>query len=125
MVKPSDLLWKIIQQLNKQMSKILLNKVFPGTPVYVALSRGPWPHRMPVSVYVVNAQTHISSGANQSQKDKKGDGQGTAKVSKRNQRLGYNPRFQWISTFILLYFMIANFYITFEYYVNCTGRNCS
>lgn len=64
------------------MSKILLNKVFPGTPGS-SLSRGPWPHVEYQSLcYVVNAQTHISSGANQSQKDEKGDGQGTAKVSK-------------------------------------------
>lgn len=75
------------------MSKILLNKVFPGTPVS-SLSRGPWPHIECQSLcYVVNAQTHISSGANQSQKDKKGDGQGTAKVSKGIRDLATIPGF--------------------------------
>ncbi|XP_055280307.1 uncharacterized protein LOC129555198 [Moschus berezovskii] len=48
-----------------------------------SLSRGPWPQIEHQSLCnVVNAQTHISSSANQSQKDEKGDGQGTAKVSK-------------------------------------------
>lgn len=63
------------------MSEILLNKVFPGTPGS-PLPRGLWPQtdRMPVSVLC--SQTHISSSANQSQKDEKGDGHGTAKVSK-------------------------------------------
>lgn len=64
------------------MSEILLNKVFPGT-LGSSLSRGPWPQIECQSLcYVVNAQTHISSSANQSQKDEKEDGQGTAKVSK-------------------------------------------
>lgn len=64
------------------MSEILLNKVFPGTPES-PLPRGLWPQIECQSLYyVVNAQTHISSSANQSQKDEKGDGHGTAKVSK-------------------------------------------
>lgn len=53
---------------------------------------------------------------------KKEMAKGLPRSPKESQRLGYNPRFQWISTFIMPYFMIANFYITFEYYVNCTGK---
>ena len=55
-------------------------------------------------------------------KMKKEMAMGLPRSPKESQRLGYNPRVQWVSAFIMLSFMIANFYITFEYYVNHTGK---
>ena len=48
---------------------------------------------------------------------------GIAKVSKGITETWLNNRgFQGVNTFIMLCFIIAYFYIAFEYYVNCTGR---
>lgn len=85
--------------------------------------------RMPICMSwgadVVNAQRHISSRANQGQKEEKGDGQGGCQSLQRHHRdlaaiAGFSGSV--VSNEIMLYFMIAYFYISFEYYVNCPGR---